>query len=151
MDLSQILTYVLAHAQWIGAALLAAGIAVRLAGRAIARGLLVVGLLGTAAFAYQEWQAFHSLPVAGGILLAGVALFGILAWTVRGISFLFAFAMLAGGWYLLLRGWVGPSFADSTTGSLAWAAAAILTMIATGLRGLFHRGPVPVGGAGAVP
>ena len=31
------------------------------------------------------------------------------------------------------------------------AAAAIITIIATGLRGLFPRGPVPVGGAGAVP
>jgi len=151
VDLSQIVPYVLAHAQWIGPALLAAGIALRLAGRALSRVLLAVGLLATAALAYREWQAMQSLLLAGGILLAGVVLFGLLAWTVRGISFLFAFVMLAAGWYLVLYGWMGPSLANSTTGSLAWAGAAILTMIASGYRGLLHRSPVPTVGAGPIP
>ncbi len=152
MDLSQILTYVLAHAQWIGPALLAAGIVVRLVGRALGRFLLIAGLVATAALAYQEWQSMHSLLVAGGILLAGVALFAFLAWTVRGISFLFAFVLFAAAWYLILYGWVGPSFADTTLGALTWAGAAILSMVVSGLGGgWLHRRPVPAGGAGAAP
>ena len=149
MDLSQIVPYVLAHAQWIGPALLGAGIAVRLFGRALSRVLLVAGLLATAAVAYQEWQVAHSLLWAGGILVAGLVIFGLLAWTVRGISFLFAFARLAGAFYLILYAWMGPAFAGSILGSLTWAGATIATMIVTGVRGLgVHRVPGAVGAGG---
>ena len=139
MDLSQVAPYILAHAQWIGPALLAAGLAVRLAGRVLGRFLLAVGVLATAILAYQEWQSLHSLPVAGGILLVGLVLFGLLAWTVRGISFLFAFVLLAAAFYLILYGWMGSGFAGSTMGSLTWAGATVLTMIVTGLHGLVVR------------
>ncbi len=101
--------------------------------------LLLAGLLGTAAFAYQEWQAMHSLLVAGGILLAGVVLFGLLAWTVRGIAFLFALVLFAGAWYLILYGWVGPSFVATSLGSLSWVGATILSMVGSGLGGRLHR------------
>ena len=107
----------------------------RLGGRAISRALFAVGFLATATFAYQEWQTLHSLLVAGGILVAGLIVFGLLAWTVRGISFLFAFALLAGAFYLILYGWMGPAFTGSTLGSLTWAGAAIVTMTITGFRG----------------
>lgn len=147
MDLSQVVPYILAHAQWVGPALLAAGLAVRLAGRALGRVLLVAGLLATAALAYREWQAMHSLLLAGGTLLAGAVLFGFLAWTVRGISFLFAFVLFAGAWYLILYGWVGASFVGTTEGALTWAGAAILSMIVSGLGGKFHRSPLPAGAA----
>lgn len=85
----------------------------------------------------------HSLPLSGGILLAGVLVFALLAWTVRGISFLFAFVLFAAGWYLSLYGWAGPSFVNSTLGSLAWAGAAILSMVVSGIGGWLHRSPVP--------
>ena len=151
MDLSQVLTYVYAHAQWIGIALLAAGVAVRLAGRTLGRILFVGGLLGTAAFAYQEWQAMHSLLVAGGILLAGVVLFGLLAWTVRGIAFLFALVLFAGAWYLILYGWVGPGFIVTSLGSLSWVAAVILSMVGSGVGGGWLHRAVVTGGTGALP
>lgn len=151
MDLSAIVPYVLAQAQWIGPALLAAGIAIRLVGRAVSRALLVVGLLATAALAYQEWQTMHSVLIAGGILVAGIVLFGLLAWTVRGTSFLFAFVLFAAAWYLILYGWVGASFVGTTAGSLTWAGAAILSMVVSGIGGgRLHHLPVPTG-AGAIP
>lgn len=139
MDLSQVVSYILAHAQWIGPALLAAGLAVRLAGRVLGHLLLAVGVLATGSLAYLEWQSLHSLPMAGGILLAGLVLFGLLAWTVRGISFLFAFVLLAAAFYLILYGWMGPGFAGSTAGSLAWAGATVATMVLTSLRSLVLR------------
>lgn len=149
MDLSQIFTYALVQAKWLGLALLGTGIAIRLAGRAIGRFLFAAGILAAAAVAYQEWQAMHSLLVSGGILLAGAVVFGLLAWTVRGISFLFAFVLLAAAFYLLVYGWVGPSFADTTAGSLTWAGATILTMVLTGLRGGWvSRAPVAAAAAG---
>ncbi len=132
----------LAQAKWLGGALLALGVAIRLLGRALARILLASGLLASAGLAYHEWQALHSLPVAGGILVVGLILFGLLAWTVRGLSFLFAFVTIAAAFYLLVYGWVGPSFAGSTTGALTWAGGAILTMIVTGLSGALRRAPL---------
>jgi hypothetical protein len=152
VDLSTIVPYILAHAQWIGPVLLAAGIAIRLVGRTISRALLGVGLLATAALAYQEWQAMHSLLVAGGILIAGIVLFGLLAWTVRGTSFLFSFVLFAAAWYLILYGWVGAPFVATTVGSLTWAGAAILTMAVSGIGGgWLHRSPLPTGSAGVIP
>lgn len=152
MDLSQIIPYILAHAQWVGLAFLGLGIAVRLLGRAISRMLLVAGVLAVAAFAYQEWQSLHSVLVAGGILLAGIVVFGLLAWTVRGLSFLFAFALLAAAFYLMVYGWMGPVFVATTIGTLTWAGATILTMIVTGLGGgLHHRAPHTAVGTGVAP
>lgn len=146
MDLSQIVDFGLSQAKWLGLALLGAGVLIRLAGRALGRALFVAAVLGAAAFAYQEWQVLHSLLISGGIVLAAVAVFGLLAWVVRGISFLFAFVLIAGAFYLLAYGWMGPSFANTTTGALAWAGATILTMVATGLRGsLLHHAPAAVG------
>ena len=139
MDLSQIVTFGLAQAKWLGAALLSAGILVRRAGRALGRVLFAGGVLGAGAVAYQEWQVLHSLLISGGIVLAAVVVLGLLAWVVRGISFLFSFALIAAAFYLLAYGWMGPSFANTTTGALAWAGATILTMIATGLKGSLLR------------
>ena len=151
MDLSQVVSFAFAHARWLGLAFLAAGIGVRLAGRALSRVLLAAGILAAAGVAYQEWQAMHSLLVAAGILVAGAMVFGLLAWTVRGISFLFAFVLVAAAFYLLAFGWLGPSFANSTVGSLTWAGATILTMMVTGLRGAFRVGtPVAALGGGLV-
>jgi hypothetical protein len=148
MDLSQILPYVLAHAQWIGPALLVVGLLVRLVGKFISRVLFVAGFLATAAIAYQEWQVAHSLLWAGGILIVGLVVFGLLAWTIRGISFLFAFGLLAAAFYLILHGWVGPAFAASTLGSLTWAGATIATMIITGFHGMWlHRAVGAAAGA----
>ncbi len=141
VDLSQIVAYAIAQAKWVGPALLAAGIAVRVVGQAIGRALLFGGLLVAAFFAYQEWQALHSLWIAGSILLGGAVVFGLLAWTVRGLSFLFALALIAAAFYLLLYGWAGSAFTGTTIGSLTWAGATILTMIATGIGGWFHRLP----------
>lgn len=122
----------------------------RLLGRTLARSLFVAGLLSTAAVAYQEWQVLHSAIVAGGILVVGLVVFGLLAWTVRGLSFFFAFALIAAAFYLTLYGWMGPDFVATTNGALAWAGATILTMIVTGLRGWAHRLPLPVAAAGVV-
>ncbi len=140
MDLSQIVPYVLAHAQWIGPALLGVGVLIRVFGRVLSRILFVAGFLATAGLAYQEWQVLHSTVVAGAILLVGLVVFGLLAWTIRGISILFAFVLLAAGFYLALYGWMGASYASSTLGSLSWAAATILTMIGTGFRARVARG-----------
>ena len=150
MDLSQIVPYLLVHAQWVGPALLGAGILVRVLGRALSRVLLVAGVLAVAAFAYQEWQAAHSVLLAGGILLAGLVIFGLLAWTIRGISFLFAFVLLAAAFYLIVYGWMGPSFVATTIGSLTWAGATILTMIGTGVLNGLRRASVPVAATGAI-
>ncbi len=151
MDLSQVVTFALGQAKWLGLALLGTGVAVRLLGRALGRLLFAGGLLAAAALAYQQWQATHSLLIAGGILLGGAIVVGLLAWTVRGISFLFAFVLLAAAFYLLVFGWMGPSFANTTTGSLTWAGATILTMIVTGLRGAVRVGtPVAALGGGLV-
>ncbi len=98
--------------------------------------MFVAGFLATAAIAYNQWQAAQSLLWAGGILLLGLIVFGLLAWTVRGVSFLVAFALIAGAFYLILYGWMGPGLANSTVGALTWAGATIGTMIATGLRGV---------------
>lgn len=144
----QIVPYVLAHAQWVGPVLLGAGLLVRLLGRAIARFLFVAGVLATAAVAYQEYQLLHSTVVAGGILLVGLVIFALLAWTVRGLSFLFALALIAAAFYLILYGWAGPAYVATTTGELVWAGATILTMIAGGLRGFFAR-RMPVAGLAA--
>ncbi len=149
VDLTQIVALALAQAKWVGGALLAAGVAVRLIGRAFGRTLLIAGLLATAALAYQEWQSLHSFLVAGGILLLGATTVGLLAWTIRGLSFLFAFVLIAASFYLLLYGWVDPTFAGTPKGELAWAGATILTMIVTGLRGgWLHRAPMGALGAG---
>ncbi len=149
MDLAQAVAFALAQAKWLGPALLVTGVAVRLIGRAIGRALLVAGILAAAGLAYMEWQALHSLLVSGGILLLGIAVFGLLAWTIRGLSFLFAFVLIAAAFYLLVYGWAGPSFADSTLGSLTWAGAAIGTMAVTGLgAGWLHRAPTAAIGVG---
>lgn len=151
MDLSQIIPYVLAHAQWIGPALLGAGVIVRRFGKALSRILLMAGVLVTAALAYQEWQLAHSLLWSGGILLAGLGVFSLLAWTVRGISFLVAFGLFAAAWYLILYAAIGPSFVATTVGSLTWAGAAILSMVVSGLGGRWHRGLVTAAGVGVPP
>ena len=151
MDLSQVVPYVLAHAQWAGPALLGAGVLVRRFGRALSRILLVAGVLVTAVLAYQEWQLAHSLLWSGGILLAGLGVFSLLAWAVRGISFLVAFGLFAAAWYLILYASMGPSFAATTVGSLTWAGAAILSMVVSGLRRRWLGGLVPAGGAGVLP
>lgn len=149
MDLTQIVSFGLAQAKWLGGALLAAGVAVRLVGRAISRTLLFAGLLATAALAYQEWQSLHSLWVAGGILITGAALVGLLAWTIRGLSLLFAFVLIAAAFYLLVYGWMGPSFAATTKGALTWAGATIITMLLTGVHsGLARKLPVAAVGVG---
>lgn len=149
VDVSQIVALALAQAQWLGGALLVAGLAVRWIGKAFGRTLLVAGLLAAAALAYQEWQSLHNLLDAGGVLLLAAVLLGVLAWTVRGLSFVFAFVLIAAGFYLLLYGWTGPAFAGSTKGELAWAGATILTMIGTGLRGgALRQLPVAALGAG---
>ncbi len=135
MDVSQIVAFGLAQAKWLGLALLGAGILIRLAGRALGHVLFFGAVLAAAGLAYHEWQLLHSLLISGGILLAAVVVFGLLAWVIRGISFLFAFALVAAAFYLLAYGWMGPSFANTTTGALAWAGATILTMVATGLKG----------------
>lgn len=145
MDLSQIVPYVLAHAQWIGPALLGVGIVVRVLGRGLSRILFAAGVLAAAAFAYQEWQAVHNPLLAGGILLAGLIIFGLLAWTIRGISFLFAFVLLAAAFYLIVYAWMGPAFVGTTIGSLTWAGATILTMIVTGIRGRWLRPAAAIG------
>ena len=134
MDFSQIVPYILAHAQWLGPALLGVGILVHVFGRALSRILLGAGVLATAAFSYQEWQILHSVYIAAGILLLGLVVFGLLAWTIRGISFLFAFVLIAAAFYLMVFGWMGPTFAASTLGSLMWSGGAILAMVLTGLR-----------------
>lgn len=139
MDLSQVVPYVLAHARWIGPALLTAGLLVRFVGKLMSRTLFAAGFLATAALAYTQWQGGHSLLWAGGILLAGLVVLGLLAWTIRGISFLFAFVLLAASFYLILYGWMGPTFAASTVGSLTWAGATIVTMAISGLRGFALR------------
>ncbi len=149
VDLTQIATFAMAQAKWVGAALLAAGVAVRLIGRALGRTLLVAGLLATAALAYHEWQSLHNLLVAGGILLLGATTVGLLAWTIRGLSFVFAFVLIAASFYLLLYGWVDPTFTGTTRGELTWVGATILTMIVTGLRGGgLHRTAIVAVGAG---
>ena len=148
MDLSQIVPYILAHAQWIGPALIAVGLLVRLLGKVIGRILLVAGLLATAAIAYQAWGLAHNLLWSGAILVLGLLVFGLLAWAIRGISFVAAFVLLAAGFYLVLHGYVGPVFAGSVSGSLTWAGATILTMTVTGLRGLLLRGAAAASGAG---
>jgi hypothetical protein len=113
--------------------------------------LFVAGVLAAATFAYQEWQAIHSVLFSGAILLAGLVVFGLLVWTIRGISFVFAFVLLAAAFYLIVYGWMGPSFAGTTIGSLTWAGATILTMIVTGIRGgSLRRVPTAVAGVGAV-
>lgn len=150
-DLSQIVAFVLAQAKWLGPALLAVGVAIRVLGKLLGHILLAAGLLATAAIAYQEWQALHSLPIAGGIFLVGAVVFGLLAWTVRGLSFLFAFVLIAAAFYLLVYGWMGPAFAGTTTASVAWAGATIVTMIVTGFRGgWLHRVPVAAAAAGVL-
>ncbi len=149
MDLTQVVSFGLAQAKWLGGALLGAGVAIRLVGRAISRTLLFAGLLATAALAYQEWQSLHSLWVAGGILLTGGVVVGLLAWTIRGLTFVFAFVLIAAAFYLLVYGWMGPSFAATTKGALSWAGATIVTMILTGLHGsLARKAPVAAAGLG---
>ena len=147
----QIVPYVLAHARWVGPGLLGAGLLVRFLGRALSRALFVAGLLATAAVAYQEYQLLHSPVVAGGILLVGLVIFGLLAWTVRGLSFLFALALIAAAFYLILFGWVGPAYVATTTGELVWAGATIFTMTASGLRGFLARRAPIAGLAVGVP
>ncbi len=139
MDLSQVVPYILVHARWIGPALLGAGLLVRFLGKFISRALFVAGLVAVAAIAYGQWQAGHGLLWSGGILVAGLIVFGLLAWTIRGVSFVFAFALLAGAFYLIMYGWVGASFANSTVGAMTWAGSTIVTMTATGLRSLLLR------------
>lgn len=149
MDLTQIVSFAMAQAKWVGAALLATGVAVRLIGRALGQTLLVAGLLATAGLAYQEWQSLHSLLVAGGILLLGAVVIGLLAWTIRGLSFLFSFVLIAASFYLLLYGWAGPAFPGTIKGELAWAGGTIVTMVLTGLRiGWLHRVPMAALGPG---
>ncbi len=140
MDLSQIVPFVLAHAQWIGPALLGAGILVRVLGRALARLVLAVGLLAATGIAYDQYLITHSLVIAGAIVLGAVVVFGILSWAIRGVTLLIAFGLLAGAFYLILYGWVGPAFTSSTMGSLTWAGAAILTEALAGLKTGWLRG-----------
>ncbi len=151
MDLSQIVDFSLSYAKWLGLALLAAGIGIRVFGQAIGRALFYGGALAVVALAYREWQALHSLAIAGGILLAGLVVFGLLAWTVRGVSFIIALALVAAAFYLLAYGWLGPSFTSTLTGALGWAGATILTMIVSGLKGRWLRHvPTAVAAAGLV-
>ena len=150
MDLSLIVPYILTHARWIGPALLGAGILVRVFGRAVARLVLAVGLLAAAGIAYQEYLTTHSLAIAAAIVLGAVVLFGILSWAIRGVTLLLAFALLAGAFYLMLYGWLGPWYASSTIGSLTWAGAAILTELVAGLKtGWLRAVPTVAMAAGA--
>ena len=139
MDLSQVIAFGLSEAKWIGLALLSAGVLIRVAGRAISHALFFGGVLAAAGVAYYEWQALHSLLVSGGLVLGAVVVLGLLAWVIRGLSFVVAFVLIAAAFYLLAYGWMGPSFANTTTGALTWAGATILTMIATGLKGGLPR------------
>ena len=151
IDFSQIVAYVLAQAQWVGPSLLGAGLVVRLLGRALSRALFAAGILATAGIAFQEWQVLHSTVVAGGILLVGLVIFGLLAWTVRGLSFVFALVLIAAAFYLILYGWMGPTYVATANGSLIWAGSTILTMILSGLRGHWARvAAIPAMAAGVV-
>lgn len=147
LDLSQIVPYLLAHALTIGPALLGAGILVRAFGKTLARLVFSGGVLAAGALAYGQWQITHSPVISGAILLGAVLLFGALAWAIRGVSTIIAFGLLAGAFYLILYGWMGPSFANSSIGSLTWVGAAIVTEIAAGFRtGWLRHAPLAAAG-----
>jgi|GEM_PF-2716795 len=134
-DISQLVPFVLEHALLVGVALLIAAVLVRALGRALSFSLLVAGVLVTAYFGFQEWQATRDLFVVGTLLATGLVAAGFLAWVVRVVALVVAIGLVAAGWYLLLYGWMGPAFLETTTGLTTWAAATILCAL-----GLFRLG-----------
>ena len=106
------------------------------------------GFLLTSTMTMPLWGRLSDLFGRRIIYLVGLVVFALLAGTTRGISFLFAFVLLAGGFYLALYAWMGPAFAGSTLGSLTWAGATVATMAVTGLRSLSLHRAAAVSGTG---
>ncbi len=120
---------ILAHALPIGAALLAAGVAIAFVGRAVGRFVLAVGVVVTAALAYREWLPSHDLLLAGGIVLAGLIISGLVAALVRWVAVLLEIGLFAGGWYLVVYATMGPTFLGTNVGLATWGIAAVIMAV----------------------
>ncbi|MEK6987215.1 MAG: hypothetical protein AABX97_03855 [Candidatus Thermoplasmatota archaeon] len=140
MELSQVVSFALAHALLAGVGLLVAALVMRFLGRAAVRVVLAVGLLITAVLAWKEWQAGNGFLAVQTILVVGLLATGLVALVVRILSLVVALALFAAGWYLLVTAWMGSSFVSTNQGSAVWGIAAILSMLVTDrLIGRKHR------------
>lgn len=140
MELSQVVSFALAHALLAGVGLLVAGLVMRFLGRAAVRAVLAVGLLVTVFLAWKEWQVGNGLLPVETILVVGLLATGLVALVVRALSLVVALALFTAGWYLLVYAWMGSSFVSTNQGSAVWGISAILSMLVTDrLIGRKHR------------
>ncbi len=140
----------------VGAALILAGIFLRLVGKGVAYLILGVGIVGSL---YLVLRGFGSgpnswLPVA--ILAAGIAASIALALALRALTVAVEFGLFTVGWYLLLQ--AIPAFLSAfpalstVTGASTWMGFSILTTAASewaGRRVRVSRRPGVVPGATA--
>ncbi len=131
MDPSQLAAVVLTYALPIGLSLLLATALARIRGRGVGPVVIVLGLAASGLVAFTEWQLAHDLVSLLGILLFAVLVSAIGIWSLRRPAPLLELVLVAGAWYLVLRGAVGTSFTASLAGPLAWAALVLVTLILT--------------------
>jgi hypothetical protein len=142
-----------------GAALILAGIFMRLMGKGFAYLILGLGILGSLYLILRGYGSGPNpwLPVA--VLAAGIAASIALALALRALTVAVEFGMFTVGWYLFLQAVPAfyPSFPvlSSVAGASTWMGFSIVTTAASEWagrkRGIFRtRGVVPGGAASAV-
>ncbi len=141
VDISQISQLVAGNAAFFGVVFLAAGFFLSLAGRAVAAIVLAAGILITVLAAAAQWEKGPDLILEGLILGGGLGVSGLLALATRWAAVAAQFALFLGAWFLLLRGWMGPSFVSEGVGSILWiVATCVTTSISARVGRVFPRG-----------
>ena len=113
----------------VGAALILAGIFLRLLGKGISYLILGAGIIATAYVIISDNLPKNDLPVEA-VFAAGIAASVALALALRALTAAIEFGFFTVGWFLLLQAvpTLAPTFSLlSVTGATAWMGSAILT------------------------
>lgn len=142
VDLSSVDTLLRNYATpLVGAALILAGIFLRLLGRGLSYLILGAGILGTLYVGLRELGTNNATWVVGVVFLGGFTASVTLALALRAATFAITFGFFTVGWYLLLQ--AVPAFLSgfpalsSLPGSSTWIGSSILTSF--GARTLMRR------------
>ncbi len=118
----------------VGAALILAGVFLRLLGKGVAYLMLGVGIVATVYAVFKDFGRTDTAWFVPAVLLGGVAASVSLALALRALTVAVEFGFFTVGWYLILRAL--PSFASwfpplsSIPGLSTWMGTSILTTIA---------------------
>lgn len=131
MDVSTTVSLILAHAGFLGLALLLAAVVARPIGRAVGYVPFLVGLVASAYLTYYEWVTTATAVRAAEVAVIGIGVSAFAGWIVKHSAPLFDLVLFGSAWYLVVYSWMGATFTGSPLGAIAWVGAAILSMVAT--------------------